>query len=242
MNFTKFFRELHTAPTLLKELIYPRRCSVCAREIEEGIFCEQCRESYLLRKRIRFEPEDVLVQGLPYAAKDILKGAIFLFRYDGIIKDKLHELKFEDKRELLSGIKEEADFALPANLELFLEKFDLLTSIPTSKERLERRGFDIPQEIFAKLFASKKYEPKLLVRARNTLSLFELAPDERRAELAGCFALNPSFTVGGKSVLICDDIYTTGSTLAEAAICLREAGEREVYALTFAAARENWDL
>ena len=242
INLNGFLRQINNASSLFKEILYPRKCSICQKEIDEGIFCNKCRQSYILRKRIEFRPEKALVPGLPYPAKDVLDGAIFLYRYDGVIKETFHKIKFEDKAEFIAGFKEEADMALPSNLELWLSKFDVICSIPTSRDRLKRRGFDVPQELFAKLFANKKYEPELLVRARNTLSLFELAPDARRSELAGCFAVNEQNSVRGQHVLICDDIYTSGSTLAEAGICLREAGAKSVYALAFAAARENWEL
>lgn len=194
-----------------------------------------------MRKRISFKPEESLVEGLPYSASDVLSGVIFLYRYDGVIKETLHQIKFDDKAELLAGLKEEADKVLPANLDMWLSNFDIICSIPTSKERLERRGFDVPQEIFEKIFTNEKYQPELITRARNTLSLFELAPDARRSELAGCFKLDNRIDVKGKSILVCDDIYTSGSTLAEAAICLKKAGAKGIYGLAFAAARENWD-
>lgn len=241
-NANRFLRQVDNAFGLFKEVIYPRKCSVCGEEIEEGIFCAKCRRSYSLRKRINFSPEEQIIDGLPYVAKDVLNGAIFLYRYDSIIKDTLHQVKFEDRSELLAGLKEETDKALPDNLRIWLSQFDVVCSIPTSKERLKRRGFDVPQELFAVICSDKKYKPNLLARARNTLSLFELAPDARRAELAGCFTVNENINVNGKRILVCDDIYTSGSTLAEAAISLKKAGAKTVHALAFAAARENWDL
>lgn len=240
-NINSFIRQINNASVLLKEIVYPRKCSICQREIEEGIFCEKCRKSYSLIKRISFKPEESLVEGLPYSASDVLSGVIFLYRYDGVIKETLHQIKFDDKAELLAGLKEEADKVLPANLDMWLSNFDIICSIPTSKERLERRGFDVPQEIFEKIFTNEKYQPELITRARNTLSLFELAPDARRSELAGCFKLDNRIDVKGKRILVCDDIYTSGSTLAEAAICLKKAGAKSIHALAFAAARENWD-
>jgi len=240
-SLTRFTRQLNNSATLLKEIIYPRKCSVCKQFIDEGIFCSKCRNSYLIRKRVSFSHELDFVSGLPYASKDILNGAIFLFRYDGVIKDILHQIKFEDRSGLLAGLKEEADIALPKNIDLWLSNFDVIISVPTSKERLARRGFDVPKEIFANLFSNKKYNPDLIERMRNTMPLFELAPDARRVELQGCFALKQGVNLQGMRILICDDIYTSGSTIAEVGVCLLTAGAKSVHALTFAAARENWD-
>ena len=88
----------------------------------------------------------------------------------------------------------------------------------------------------------KKNAPELLERVRTTAPLFELAPQERRNELAGCFALGRSAQrlVVGKRVLLCDDIYTTGSTMAEAARVLLQAGARQVCGVALCAASHNW--
>ena len=85
-------------------------------------------------------------------------------------------------------------------------------------------------------------ETTLLERVRTTAPLFELAPQERRNELAGCFALGRSAQrlVVGKRVLLCDDIYTTGSTMAEAARVLLQAGARQVQGVALCAASHNW--
>ena len=78
----------------------------------------------------------------------------------------------------------------------------------------------------------------MLKRVRNTMPLFDLEPSLRKQEVAGCFEVEQSIL--GKSVLICDDIFTTGSTLSEAALALRKAGARSVTALAFTASKDNW--
>ena len=117
--------------------------------------------------------------------------------------------------------------------------------MPTSPERLAQRGFDVPQELFGPLLdqrsGSSVYSDAVLERVRHTHPLFELGPEERRQELVGCFALRARFDVRGKHVLLCDDIYTTGSTLCEAAQVLRRAGAAKVSALAFCAARSHWE-
>ena len=78
-------------------------------------------------------------------------------------------------------------------------------------------------------------------RVRHTEPLYELKPEERKQELAGCFAMLPHAKVSGKHVLLCDDIYTTGSTFAEAAQVLLDAGAARVSALALCAAQANWE-
>ena len=80
-----------------------------------------------------------------------------------------------------------------------------------------------------------------LERVRHTEPLYELKPEERKQELAGCIAMLPHARVSGKHVLLCDDIYTTGSTFAEAAQVLLDAGAARVSALALCAAQANWE-
>ena len=102
----------------------------------------------------------------------------------------------------------------------------------------------MPEAIFAPLLEQRggEFQAQLLNRVRSTLPLFELSPQQRREELNGCFELKASATrmVSGKRVLLCDDIYTTGSTMAEAARVLRGAGAREVHGVAMCAASHNW--
>ena len=133
---------------------------------------------------------------------------------------------------------------MPAAKLRWLSQYYVIACIPTSPERRKQRGFDIPEEIFAPLLEQRggEFQSELLVRARSTAPLFELQPLERRQELAGCFALNLRVQqlVKGKRVLLCDDIYTTGSTMAEAASVLLAAGAKEVHAIALAAASSHW--
>ncbi len=170
---------------------------------------------------------------------------LLLYKYDGVFKDALHQCKFEGDAGLLPFLREEAETALPSAKLRWLQQFDIITCVPTAPERLQKRGFDVPQEIFGALLdqrsGSTVYSDAVLERVRHTHPLFELGPEERRQELAGCFAVRAHVAVRGKHILLCDDIYTTGTTLCEAAQVLRRAGAAKVSALALCAARSNWE-
>ena len=148
----------------------------------------------------------------------------------------------ENGKLMLPLLREEAELALPAAKMRWLQQFDLITCVPTAPERRRQRGFDVPQELFAGLFEGRSVGMEVLLeRVRHTQPLYELKPEERKQELAGCFALLPHAGVRGKHVLLCDDIYTTGSTFAEAAQVLLDAGAARVSALALCAAQANWE-
>lgn len=207
--------------SLLREIFYPRQCAVCGNVIDTGCFCASCRKSFLLQKVIRdAEP---------------LQEVFLLYKYEQQLKEMLHRVKFDGERSLLPLLQEEAKQALPAGIEYFFADYDIVAGIPTSPERRERRGFDVPERIFS--FSVVKYQ-QILIRLRNTLPLYELEPALRREELQGCFKVCSSVT--DKKILLCDDIYTTGSTMREAAIALYAAGAASVSALAFSASKDNW--
>ena len=148
----------------------------------------------------------------------------------------------ENGKLMLPLLREEAELALPAAKMRWLQQFDLITCVPTAPERRKQRGFDVPQELFAGLLEGRSVGMEVLLeRVRHTQPLYELKPEERKQELAGCFALLPHAKVRGKHVLLCDDIYTTGSTFAEAAQVLLDAGAARVSALALCAAQANWE-
>ena len=116
-----------------------------------------------------------------------------------------------------------------------------LTLLPAYRLRPSDAG-SVPQELFAGLLEGRSVGMEVLLeRVRHTEPLYELKPEERKQELAGCFALLPHAKVRGKHVLLCDDIYTTGSTFAEAAQVLLDAGAARVSALALCAAQANWE-
>lgn len=133
-----------------KELIFPRRCAVCATNIDNGYVCEQCRREYLLQRQLPCCPREEYLAGqaapLP---TDVLYSVLLLYKYEGVFKDALHKIKFDGEAGWLPLLREEAELALPAAKMRWLQQFDLITCVPTAPERRKQRGFDVPQELFA---------------------------------------------------------------------------------------------
>jgi predicted amidophosphoribosyltransferase len=80
-----------------------------------------------------------------------------------------------------------------------------------------------------------KFIPDLLIKNKSTASQVELKGDDRRQNLHGVFSLNPSYILSTiPNILLFDDVFTTGSTLREAAKVLKRAGVEKVWGLTIA--------
>ncbi len=241
----KWLREIKYCGRLVKELVFLRRCAVCGQNIDAGLVCASCRRHYSLGYSRRCQPREEYLAGQSEALpEDVLSGVLLLYKYDGAYKAALHKIKFAADDSLLPLLREEAAAALPSARRRLLARYDLAVCVPTSPERRAQRGFDVPQELFAPYLSAdykNLHRGDVLTRARRTAPLFELSPLARKEELLGCFAVGEQADVSGKRILLCDDIYTTGSTMAEAAQTLLGAGAREVHGLAFAASSANWE-
>ncbi len=114
----------------------------------------------------------------------------------------------------------------------------LWSGIPTDSGRLRERGFDLPAALFsprAQAFGGSWTQT--LCRTRKTLPMYGLSPEERRRNLQDCFAVTRD--VRGKSIVLADDIFTTGTTFSVAAAALKEAGAETVKGIAFCGSVEN---
>jgi ComF family protein len=131
--------------------------------------------------------------------------------------------------------------ALSTHLVPFLKTLDwtidMVAPVPLSNKRLKERGYN-QIALVAHPFSLQlglAYSSRVLLRKKHTLSQVGLSAIERKKNVEGAFWAEPKLAAG-KSILLMDDVATTGSTLASAAIALVEAGASRVYAITLARA------
>jgi ComF family protein len=153
--------------------------------------------------------------------------------YRGVLEDVLHALKFE-RHDFL-------DDALAALLEETLlargdVAFDAIAAVPMSRAKERRRGYN-QSELLARALARRlgvHCDMTLLTRREERATQSHLPKRERAANVRGAFAA--SSRVKGKSILVVDDICTTGETLRACATVLARAGAARVCAVTVAKA------
>lgn len=109
--------------------------------------------------------------------------------------------------------------------------------IPLHRDRERERGFN-QTAVIAKTLARRcgwQYDGRALFRQRATVAQAQLSREQRQENMgADVFAIRPSVSLVGESVILVDDVCTTGATLAAAASVLRATGAREVVAVAFA--------
>lgn len=113
---------------------------------------------------------------------------------------------------------------------------DLLIPVPLHPKRLRWRGFN--QSVVLAREVSRIWnlpmDPTFLVRAKETPPQTQLSEEDRRKNVRDAFALNPAKSVEGKTVLLVDDIYTSGATVNACSRALLGGGVKEVQVLTLA--------
>ena len=117
----------------------------------------------------------------------------------------------------------------------------VLIPIPLARKRLRKRGYN-QSEVLARALARQWRIPVLvdgLVRTRETPTQTALTPETRLANVRAAFAVanvQCPMISDHWTLIIVDDVFTTGATLAEAARTLEQAGARRIYGVTFARA------
>ncbi len=122
-------------------------------------------------------------------------------------------------------------------LHINFPEFDLITSAPISKKRLNERGFNQAQ-LIAEELASKLNKPfkKLLKKIKDTKKQARSSFQQRLSNLSDCFRVESPYRdfVKNKTILIIDDVISTGSTLNECAKTLKASGAKQVIGVALA--------
>lgn len=165
-----------------------------------------------------------------------MDGLISVWDYEGIVRRAILSLKYKYATEVGRELTGYLTDWLLNNKKLFTG-VSLLVPIPIHWHRENVRGFNQCEEIGKSISVAMnwKYTPDLLIKKQSTVSQVELGGEERSQNLKGAFAINPKYKLNKtSSVLLFDDVFTTGSTLKEATKILKMAGIEKVWGLTIA--------
>jgi len=154
--------------------------------------------------------------------------------YKEPLRSVIHYLKYGQGN---AGLGMELSRPLVYLLKKFNWSFYMVIPVPLGTYRQRERGYN-QAALLAKPVAyyfQKKYSPSALIRIRETASQVGFSPDDRRKNVAGAFYAKKEM-VEKRSVLLVDDVITTGATLDACADALKTAGASKVYGISLARA------
>lgn len=205
---------------LILDLIYPNRCPFCDSYIPYNeYYCIECRD------RLSPPPEHDVFREIDFFTS--------VTEYDIYSKPIISQMKNESNGYALSA----AAFMIFQSLAAakLLNAIDIVTYVPMRRKDKLKRGYN-QTAIIANELAQLMDKPctALLKKVRDTSQQKTLGAVDRRKNVKDAFAHKSRHNIYGKTVLIIDDVCTTGSTLSEAAAKLKDAGAEKVIASVFA--------
>jgi competence protein ComFC len=224
----------------LTAALFPPRCALCARELPSlDIVCPVCAASLPVLEGPRCQRCSELLDdpsidlcircGTQRHAAD---RVISLGPYQGDWGRLVRIFKFERETAVGRWLGERMSEALlAANAG---HQFSAITFVPMTRRNRRGRGFN-QAEILARIIAKQLDVPlsRLLNKTRETSPQSRLSAAERKTNLQDAFRLLPCWQ---ETVLLVDDIYTTGATVEECARTLKRGGAQSVVAMTVARA------
>lgn len=216
-------------------LLYPKHCFLCNRVIlPRHRLCEDCRQQapYILPPVCERcgRGEDACICG---GHRHHYERCISAFYHDGVAKTGIYTLKSEDLAVTVDGFA--AEMAEVVRREYGGIPFTCVTAVPLYAADRRVRGFDQAARLGQALsrYLGIPYVP-LLKKITRTQPQKELSAIQRSGNLLGVFDVTGP--VVDETVLLVDDVITTGATLDECAKMLKIYGAAEVYGVTAAAA------
>lgn len=228
----EFFKKLKSA---LLYAFFPNKCVFCDKIIGvEGSCCTECEKTLpYVRAQIcpKCGKDDCICAKEKFAFDELTVP----FYYDKQVRRSILRFKFQNAPYYARSY---ACFIARRLINSQLAaKAELITFVPLYKSDKRSRGYDQAQKIAQEL--SKITEipcERLLIKLRKTKKQHDLSAKERRKNLKGVFTVCGQEDVKGKTIILCDDVMTTGSTLNETAKELKKAGAEAVVCCTVATA------
>lgn len=206
---------------LLENLFFPPKCPFCGEVIGRSkAVCDKCVRYLQIAPHKQILPNECVCASL--------------FRHEGVWRTAVINYKFYNNRQYYFQFSLMLSDAVK---NVYSGKsFDFYTSVPIHKKRLESRGFDQVKLLARQTakFNGCVYKPFLKQCQQSEVQHY-LSKEKRSSNVKGIYKSVSQEQIQGRSILLFDDIVTTGSTLLECSDVLLNAGASEVCCVTI-----NW--
>jgi len=197
----------------LVKKIQPPVCSKCSKPIDYNYSIDLCQECCDVERYF-------VMSKSPFA-------------YDGLIKKAIYSYKYYNKPYFYKYF---GNCIVDFMKDIDYTNFNFILSVPLHSSKMRIRGYN-QSELIAKYISEKISIPYMdvLKRTKKTMKQSEQSREERRKNLKNAFVVKRySEKIINSSVLLVDDIYTTGSTVDECAKALANYGVAKIYVITIA--------
>lgn len=231
------------------DLLFPEEgvCFICDKfheEVEEDHICYDCRkELYFIEENkcpTCGKPiyEEKISSRCSYCSSKefYFSRALSSLEYRGVIKNAIHKYKYEGKSYMYKSFGESM---LRTLLNENLNNFDVIVPIPLHRKRKSERGYN-QSELLAKYLSQRLNIPldkHNLKRIKRTNVQNKLDRLGRQENVKNAFKVADKGVFKYKSILLVDDIFTTGATVNECSKVLLECGAKEIIVITIATGR-----
>ena len=207
----------------LLNLLYPNVCGFCG-SLNKNSLCESCEEKL----------NRTIINKIDYYDDMYFAEHYYLFKYKDEIRNYILDYKFNDKSYLYKSfakiiIKNEKKCD-------FFEKYDIIIPVPIHNKRKNERGYN-QSELIARDIAkssSLKLVKNSLIKVKNNSKQSTLNKDERRINTVGAYEVINKEQIQNKSIILLDDIFTTGNTVNECSKVLIKNGAKNIGILSIA--------
>lgn len=235
-------------------VLFPSDCRLCDTPLNNISRIPVCPECLAAITPVR-EPQCVICGDRLFSAQ-LLMGdgrcqncrdcepefarAVSFGEYEGGLRGLVHLLKYESVLPVAPVLGGMLASAIAELLPGCADVTPLIVPVPLHKSKRSERGFN-QAELIAHAAVKRLPQPievatEVLVRQRATISQVGLSREQRIANVSDAFRVRDRRRVEGRTVIVVDDVMTTGTTLSECARMLKQAGAERVWAATVARA------
>lgn len=208
----------------LSYLVFPNLCIACLKEaaLDDQLFCIKCM--YQLpdsdmhhRQENQFTERLVGIEGIETGA------ANYLFYEGGAIGEILHKIKYRGRKDIALTLGR--DYGKKLVGKEYYSDINYLIPVPLHRNRFKKRGYNQSEEVCRGLSESMAIPTMSdnLLRIVDTKTQTKLSKAERQHNLKDAFVVKYPEKLGGKHLLLVDDVLTTGATVEECSKVLRAA-------------------
>ena len=234
-------------PRSFSDFLWPRKCELCQRPSDrDGRFiCSAC----MMRLPVVGQTGCCRVCARPVTAPageflceecralpPAFDRAAAALRFQGVVREMLLDFKFNGHVWLRDDFADWLEAAIRVRFDV--TQVDVVVPMPSTLFHRWDRGYNPCDYLGAPLAErlDRRFDVGALARCGHPRRQSDLAVAERRANVKGTFAVRHPERIRGRTVLVIDDILTTGATLSECATTLKAAGAHRVWCAALARA------